>query len=163
MRLFSFAIVAAIALLTLDAPDTTLVMLPGEPDYREVTFSTDRDPSTERVTGRIQSVDAMKKATGVPEALSARRVDAFVDAVFQGTGFGDRGPSAYYRPPPAPAFLSAFRAGRAEVCEVHATIEFTFRNLGACCWAFPSIVAAGRNATTLHRTLDGHAPLTRRA
>src|SRR5882762_9078190 len=34
--------------------------------------------------------------------------------------------------------------------EVQATIEFTFRNLGACCWAFPSIVASGRNATTLH-------------
>jgi Xaa-Pro aminopeptidase len=34
--------------------------------------------------------------------------------------------------------------------EVQATVEFTFRNLGACCWAFPSIVAAGRNATTLH-------------
>jgi Xaa-Pro aminopeptidase len=33
---------------------------------------------------------------------------------------------------------------------VQATIEFTFRNLGACCWAFPSIVAAGRNTTTLH-------------
>jgi Xaa-Pro aminopeptidase len=34
--------------------------------------------------------------------------------------------------------------------QVQATIEFTFRNLGACCWAFPSIVASGRNATTLH-------------
>jgi Xaa-Pro aminopeptidase len=34
--------------------------------------------------------------------------------------------------------------------EVQATIEFTFRNLGACCWGFPSIVAAGRNSTTLH-------------
>ena len=34
--------------------------------------------------------------------------------------------------------------------ELQATIEFTFRNLGACCWAFPSIVASGRNATTLH-------------
>ena len=34
--------------------------------------------------------------------------------------------------------------------EVQATIEFTFRNLGACCWAFPSIVASGRNSTTLH-------------
>jgi Xaa-Pro aminopeptidase len=34
--------------------------------------------------------------------------------------------------------------------QVQATIEFTFRNLGACCWAFPSIVAAGPNATTLH-------------
>ena len=34
--------------------------------------------------------------------------------------------------------------------EVQATIEYTFRNLGACCWGFPSIVAAGPNATTLH-------------
>jgi Xaa-Pro aminopeptidase len=34
--------------------------------------------------------------------------------------------------------------------QVQATIEFTFRNLGACCWGFPSIVASGRNATTLH-------------
>jgi Xaa-Pro aminopeptidase len=34
--------------------------------------------------------------------------------------------------------------------EVQATIEFTFRDRGACCWAFPSIVAGGRNATMLH-------------
>ena len=34
--------------------------------------------------------------------------------------------------------------------ELQATIEYTFRNLGACCWGFPSIVAAGRNTTTLH-------------
>ena len=34
--------------------------------------------------------------------------------------------------------------------EVQAAVEFTFRSLGACCWAFPSIVAAGRNSTTLH-------------
>ncbi len=34
--------------------------------------------------------------------------------------------------------------------EVQATIEYTYRNLGACCWAFPSIVASGRNSTTLH-------------
>src|SRR5437762_3557803 len=34
--------------------------------------------------------------------------------------------------------------------EVQATIEYTFRTLDACCPAFPSIVAGGRNATTLH-------------
>ncbi|HXI11185.1 MAG TPA: aminopeptidase P family protein [Thermoanaerobaculia bacterium] len=34
--------------------------------------------------------------------------------------------------------------------ELEATIEYTFRNLGACCYGFPSIVASGRNATTLH-------------
>jgi Xaa-Pro aminopeptidase len=34
--------------------------------------------------------------------------------------------------------------------QVEATVAFTFRNLGACCWAFPSIVASGKNTTTLH-------------
>lgn len=34
--------------------------------------------------------------------------------------------------------------------QVQATIEYTFRDSGACCWGFPSIVASGRNATTLH-------------
>jgi len=29
-------------------------------------------------------------------------------------------------------------------------IESTFREMGACCPAYPSIVAAGANATTLH-------------
>src|SRR5262249_33920383 len=44
--------------------------------------------------------------------------------------------------------------------EVQATIEFTFRDMGACCWAFPSIVAAGRNATTLHYEAN-HDPIVR--
>jgi len=34
--------------------------------------------------------------------------------------------------------------------ELEATIEYTFRNMGACCYGFPSIVASGRNSTTLH-------------
>jgi len=209
-------------------PDTTLVLLPGEPAHREVIFAADRNPASERVTGRIPSADDVAAATGIHEVLSSRRVDAFVDAVLQGIGFGGRGPGGYYALPVAPSFLAAFRAGRAEVwlllhdrgrasaptreqqfaddlrrrypevkirdasplllamreiksdaeialiqravditaeaqkaamrrvltasreSEVQATIEFTFRDRGACCWAFPSIVAAGRNATTLH-------------
>lgn len=34
--------------------------------------------------------------------------------------------------------------------ELQATVDFTFRDLGACCWGFPSIVAAGSNTTVLH-------------
>src|SRR5262249_56110411 len=41
--------------------------------------------------------------------------EGVVDAVLEGSGFGDRSPSSSYRTPVAPAFLSAFRAGRAEV------------------------------------------------
>ena len=212
----------------MNVPDTTLIMLPGEASHPELLFTTDRNPSQERWTGRVLSREEVTTATSVHEVFSARTVDTFVDALFQGTGFDQKGPAAYYTPPFAPAVLSAFRAGRAEVwlllgdrgpraattreqqfaeqlrirypeirirnaspvlaamreikspaelaliqravditvaaqkagmarvltatreSEVQATIEFTFRNLGACCWAFPSIVASGRNATTLH-------------
>jgi Xaa-Pro aminopeptidase len=212
----------------MNAPETTLVLLPGESQHRELMFAADRDPARERVTGRVLSAADAQQATGISEVVSARRFDAFVDAVLQGGGFGARGPGAYYAPPFAPSFLAAFHAGRAEVwlllgdrgardaptreqqfaddlrrrypdvrirdasplvaglreiksatelalirraveitaeaqkaamrrvltaareSEVQATIEFTFRDRGACCWAFPSIVAAGRNATTLH-------------
>ena len=44
--------------------------------------------------------------------------------------------------------------------EVQATIEYTFRNMGACCWGYPSIVASGANATTLHYVSDD-APIVR--
>jgi len=44
--------------------------------------------------------------------------------------------------------------------EVQATIEYTFRNMGACCWGYPSIVASGPNATTLHYERND-APIAR--
>jgi len=44
--------------------------------------------------------------------------------------------------------------------EVQATIEYTFRNMGACCLGYPSIVASGANATTLHYIRDD-APIVR--
>jgi Xaa-Pro aminopeptidase len=99
----------------MNVPDTTLVLLPGEPDHQELIFATDRDPSTERWTGRIRSPQEVTAVTGVREVRSARQVDAFVDALFRGTPFGDRSPGRYYTPPVAPSVLSAFRAGRAEV------------------------------------------------
>jgi Xaa-Pro aminopeptidase len=34
--------------------------------------------------------------------------------------------------------------------EIYANVEQTFLDRGACCWGFPSIVAAGPNSTTLH-------------
>lgn len=45
--------------------------------------------------------------------------------------------------------------------DVQAAIEKTFLDLGACCPAYPSIVASGRNATTLHYESD-NAPIDRR-
>jgi Xaa-Pro aminopeptidase len=212
----------------MNVPDTTLILLPGEASHQELLFTTDRDPSLERWTGRVLSREEVTAATGVREVYSARGVDAMIDALFQGTGFDQKGPGAYFATPFAPAVTTAFKAGRTEVWlllgdrgqrsltlreqqfaeqlrarypelrirnasslltalrevktpaelaliqravditvaaqkaamarvltaarenEVQATIEYTFRTLGACCWAFPSIVASGRNATTLH-------------
>jgi Xaa-Pro aminopeptidase len=212
----------------MNVPDTTLIMLPGEAAHQELLFTTDRNPSEERWTGRVLSREDVTAATGVREVFSARSVDAMIDALLQGTGFDQKGPAAYFSTPFAPSVTTAFKAGRTEVWlllgdrgqrasmlrehqfaerlksrypeisirnasprltamreikspaelalvqraiditvaaqkaamarvliatrenEVQATIEFTFRNLGACCWAFPSIVASGRNATTLH-------------
>jgi len=214
----------------MNAPNTTLVLLPGEHDRKELVFASDRDPANERWTGRIPSKEEVAADTGVREVVSPRRFNSFIDALFQGGGWVEpRGPASYFAPPAMPSFLAAVRGGRAEVWlvlqdrasggsaltreqqfadqmrrrypevkfrdatplllrmreiksaaelalvqravditaeaqkaamarvltatrenQVQATIEFTFRNLGACCWAFPSIVAAGRNATTLH-------------
>ena len=213
----------------LNEPDATLVLLPGERERREVIFARDRDPANERWTGVIPSAEQITAATGVREVLSPRRFNQFVEALFEGRGWGAPTQSSYYATPGMPAFLASVRAGRAEVWlvmhdrstidgpvnreqrfaddlrrrypdvrfrdatplllamreikspaeltliqraiditadaqkaamtrvltaaheyELQATIEFTFRRLGACCWAFPSIVAAGRNATTLH-------------
>jgi len=213
----------------MNEPDTTLVLLPGERERREVIFSRDRDPSGERWTGLIPSADQVTASTGVREVISPRRFNQFIDTVFQGRGWGAPSQSSYFAAPGMPAFLASVRGSRAEVWlvmhdrgalgsamtreqrfaddlrrqypevrfrdasplllamreikspgeltliqravditadaqkaamtrvltaahefEVQATIEFTFRNLGACCWAFPSIVAAGRNSTTLH-------------
>ena len=213
----------------LNEPDTTLVLLPGERERREVLFSRDRDPSNERWTGAIPSAQQVTASTGIGEVISPRRFTQFLDALFRGRGWGAPPQSSYYAVPAMPAFLASMRAGRAEVWlimhaagglggspsreqrfaddlrrqypdvrfrdaapllltmreikspaeltliqraiditaeaqkaamtrvltasreyEVQAAIEYTFRNLGACCWAFPSIVAAGRNSTTLH-------------
>ena len=44
--------------------------------------------------------------------------------------------------------------------QLQATVEFTFRDRGADGWAFPSIVAAGKNATILHYEINT-APVER--
>ncbi len=111
----------------MNEPDTTLVILPGERERSEIVFSRDRDPSNERWTGIIPSREQVTAATGIKDVSSSRRLNGFVDALFQGRGFGEPGQRSYYATPAAPAFLSAFRAGRAEVWLVHARPECTRR------------------------------------
>ncbi len=209
-----------------NSPDTTLALIPA--DRSETIFVTDPNPAREAWTGRIPTHEEVTAINGIRDVESASRFESFVEAVFQGLGWGESDTYGYYRAPSFPGFLRSFSEGRAEVWllldyrsqpgepsrenrfaadlgkrfpeirirnaspiltamrevkspaeialiqrsiditaeaqkaamrrvltatreyEVQATIEYTFRNLGACCWAFPSIVGAGENATILH-------------
>ena len=71
----------------MNEPDTTLVLLPGERERREVIFSRDRDPSNERWTGLIPSKEQVTAETGVTEVASPRRFTNFIDTLFQGRGW----------------------------------------------------------------------------
>src|SRR5882724_1692470 len=99
----------------MNEPDTTLVLLPGERQRREVIFSRDRDPSSERWTGSIPAAEQVAAATGVREVISPPRFTPFLDALFQGRGWAAPAQSGYFAPPGMPAFLSSLRAGTAEV------------------------------------------------
>ena len=208
-------------------PETSLVLLPGEPDHKEILFTLDSNPAQEVWNGRIPTRDEVAKATGVKEVVSSARFKGFLQAAMEGRSWGEAGSGRagaaglmawrdrvragkglvwlimenralggdlsperklveeLRRSYPELQFRDAFPllAGMrmikspAEIAtvqraiditvaaqkaamqrvrtakheyEVHATIDYTFRNLGACCWAFPSIAASGRNATTLH-------------
>jgi Xaa-Pro aminopeptidase len=44
--------------------------------------------------------------------------------------------------------------------QVDAVIDFTYKDMGTCCWAFPSIAASGANTTTLHY-MSNNGPVDR--
>ena len=201
----------------IDQPDATLVMVPGETDYREVIFVRDSNPRQEMWTGHIATHDEITATSGIAKVESVNRFRAFVNAALSGGSWDQT-----FYPRAMPSFYNAARSGQAEVWlllgsedvpqsfademrnahadvrlrnvaplliamrevkspaeiavmqkaidisvagqkagmkraksasnerEVQAVIESTFRELGADALAYPSIVASGANATTLH-------------
>ncbi len=206
-------------------PETSLVLVPGETEHKEILFTRDSDPAKEVWTGRIPTGDEVGQASGVKQVVSSTRFRGFLQAAMEGRGWGNS------RGAPSPglrAWRDRVRSGKAQVWmimenralggdlsaerklveelrrsypelqfrdafplltdmrmiksaaeiatiqraidvtvaaqkaamlrarsasheyQVQATVEYTFRDLGACCWAFPSIAASGRNSTTLH-------------
>src|SRR5258708_5101910 len=61
----------------MNVPDTTLVLLPGEPDHQELIFATDRDPSTERWPARIRSPQEVTAVTRPRHGRSPRHGHPF--------------------------------------------------------------------------------------
>ncbi|MBP8097715.1 MAG: aminopeptidase P N-terminal domain-containing protein [Arenimonas sp.] len=209
-------------------PETSLVLVPGESEHKELIFVRDGNPSQEVWTGRIPSRDQVSKETGIRQVVSSTRFRGFLQAAMEGRSWGESRQFRTFGPTGLVAWRDRVRSGKAVVWmimetrdlggepsaelklveelrrsypelqfrdawpllssmrmikdeseiasvqraidvtieaqkaamqrvktarneyEIQATVEYTFRNLGACCWAFPSIAASGRNTTTLH-------------
>ena len=209
-------------------PETSLVLVPGESEHKELIFVRDSNPSQEVWTGRIPSHDQVSKETGIKQVVSSTRFRGFLQAAMEGRSWGDSKAYRTFGPTGLIAWRDRVRSGKAEVWmimetrslggeasaelklveelrrsypelqfrdawplltamrmvkspaeiasvqraidvtieaqkaamqrvktarneyEIQAAVEYTFRNLGACCWAFPSIAASGKNTTTLH-------------
>ena len=192
-------------------PETTLVLMPGDAERKEVVFSRDSNPATEVWTGRIPMKAEVTAVSGIKDVVSSSQFETFLPSLLrQQEGqkklrdgkltvwmilenrslasapsaelayieqLRSRYPELQFRD--AFPLLAEMRLAKspAEIAivqkaidvtvaaqaaamrrvltatheyQVQATIEYTFRELGACCWAFPSIAASGRNATTLH-------------
>lgn len=220
--------------------ETTLVMVPGDPEFAEVLFVRDRNPQQEVWTGRIPPHDEITKISGIKRIESSGRWRALINAALSGNQWPSPESTERLLPRAMPNFYSAFTAGSAEVWtvnderalganppltdaqqfvkdlrdrfpalnfrdaqpvlvsmrevkspaeiavirhaidvtevaqraamkrvltatsenQVDAVVDFTYKDQGICCWAFPSIVASGANTTTLHY-MANNAPVDR--
>ncbi|HXA17766.1 MAG TPA: Xaa-Pro aminopeptidase [Thermoanaerobaculia bacterium] len=222
--------------------ETTLVMVPGDPDFAEVLFVRDRNPMQEGWTGRIPPHEEITKISGIKRVESAGRWRALITSAMFGSQWPSPDSAERILPRAMPNFYSAVLAGSAELWtvneqiplgpnpplteeqlfvkdlrdrypalrfrdahpllihmrevkspaevaviqhaiditeiaqkaamkrvltatsenQVDAVIDFTYKDQGTCCWAFPSITASGTNTTTLHY-MANNAPVDRKA
>ncbi len=221
---------ALLYLTGIDEIDTTLVMVPGDPEFTEVLFVRDRDPQQEVWTGRIPPRDEITRISGMRRIESSARWRRFVAAALSGNQWPAPESTERLSPRATPHFYGAVTSGAAELWtvneersigpnpplseeqqfvkdlrdrvpalrfrdaqpllvamrevksaaeiavieraiaitevaqkaamkrvltatsenQVDAVVDFTYKDEGTCCWAFPSIVASGKNTTTLH-------------
>jgi Xaa-Pro aminopeptidase len=222
--------------------ETTLIMVPDDPDFAEVLFVRDRNPQQEVWTGRIPPHDEITNISGIKRVESAARWRGFLISAFNGGTWPQPDQAERIPPRAMPHFTDATAAGTAvlwtvnetrifapnaplteeqqfvkdlrdrypsmqfrdaqpqlmwmrevksaaEVAliqraiditeiaqkaamkrvltatsenQVDAVIDFTYKDQGTCCWAFPSIAASGANTTTLHY-MANNAPVDRSA
>src|SRR5437899_639069 len=82
----------------INEPDTTLILLPGESDYREVLFVRDSNPRQEMWTGHIATHQEITATSGVAKVESSGRFRPFLNTAFGG---GSLDPVFYPRAMPA--------------------------------------------------------------
>ncbi len=226
----------------IDEEETTLVMVPGDPEFAEVIFVRDHNPQQEVWTGRIPSHEEITKISGIQRVESSRVAHNFVNSALTGWPWFTNFESLTERLPQRslPHFYDAVVKGSAEIWtvnevrihdpaapatqeqlfvkdlrdrypalqfreaqpylvhmrevkspgeiaviqhaiditeaaqkaamkrvltatsenQVDAVIDFTYKDMGTCCWAFPSIAASGANTTTLHY-MSNNGPVDR--
>ena len=96
-------------------PETSLVLVPGESEHREIVFTRDSNPSQEVWTGRIPTRDEVARATGVKEVVSSTRFRPFLQAAMEGRSWGDPRTYRSFGGPGLPAWRAKVRNGQAEV------------------------------------------------
>jgi Xaa-Pro aminopeptidase len=221
---------ALLYLTGIDEIDTTLVMVPGDPELGEVLFVRDRNPQQEVWTGRIPPHDEITKISGIKRLESSGRWHGFIASALSGNQWPSPESTERLSPRAMPHMYGAVTSGAAELWtvneersigpnpplseeqqfvkdlrdrfaslrfrdaqpllvamrevksaaeiaviqhaiditevaqkaamkrvltatsenQVDAVVDFTYKDQGTCCWAFPSIVASGANTTTLH-------------
>lgn len=93
----------------LSQPDTTLVLMPGNTEHREILFLSGRDPQREHWSGRLLSVHEASERSGIETVLSASQFEPFLAAMLR------RAPMEPVDDRQAAAFFSAVAANRAEL------------------------------------------------
>jgi len=96
-------------------PETSLVLVPGEGEHREIVFTRDSNPAQEVWTGRIPTRDEVSKNTGVKEVVSSTRFRPFLQAAMEGRSWGDPRTYRSFGGPGLPAWREKVRSGKAQV------------------------------------------------
>lgn len=104
-------------LTAIDQEDTTLVLMPGNTDRKEILFVKPKNPAREHWTGKVLTADKAKEHSGIATVYANTDLDAFLEAVLNGDPWRPRRPGELPSAPPTDmdTFLRAIRAGSAKV------------------------------------------------
>src|SRR5258706_3044298 len=99
--------------------ETTLVMVPGDPDFAEVLFVRDRNPQQEVWTGRIPPHDEIVKISGIKRVESSGRWRALIAAALSGNQWPAPESTERLLPRAMPNVYNAVTSGSAQLWTVN--------------------------------------------
>lgn len=97
----------------LDQEETVLVLMPGNPNTREVLFIKDRNPDREHWTGPLLARDEARDRTGITTVLNASTFENFMGAMLSRRPYGTTMDETE-----ASGYFAALGAGRARLAVV---------------------------------------------